>query len=180
MNQEEQRKLAIKCNADEEREFPSKLIFYTFGVSNLAAYTAAVEAPLQARIVSVFSEDEHPEFKQGQADHELLEDVTAEYCTNLVNIIKERNQNILEQQARIEELVNQLGYEAQQMSPKYCTQALSEHDKEVKAKERERCAVVCQAYGDEWARLKVGAYDGRYDMMEEAASILEDEIRELK
>ena len=53
MNQEEQRKLAIKCNADEEREFPSKLIFYTFGVSNLAAYTAQVEAPLQARIAQL-------------------------------------------------------------------------------------------------------------------------------
>ena len=50
----------------------------------------------------------------------------------------------------------------------------------VEARERERCADICQSYGDEWKRLKVGAYDGRYDMMEEAASIIEDEIRELK
>ena len=50
----------------------------------------------------------------------------------------------------------------------------------VEARERERCADICQSYRDEWARLKVGAYDGRYDMMEEAASMIDDEIRELK
>lgn len=42
--------------------------------------------------------------------------------------------------------------------------------------EREACAKVCDALRDEWARLKVGAKDGRYEMMEEAASVCEDEI----
>lgn len=44
--------------------------------------------------------------------------------------------------------------------------------------EREACANTCEALRDEWARLKIGATDGRYDMMEDAASVCEDEIRE--
>ena len=49
---------------------------------------------------------------------------------------------------------------------------------EIIAAEREACAEVCAALRLDWARLKVGATDGRYDMMEDAASVCEDEIRE--
>lgn len=44
--------------------------------------------------------------------------------------------------------------------------------------EREACSDVCDELRREWARMKVGATDGRYDMMEEAATVCEDEIRE--
>ena len=47
----------------------------------------------------------------------------------------------------------------------------------VAAAEREACANVCETLRDEWAKLKVGATNGRYDMMEEAAAVCEDEIR---
>jgi len=43
--------------------------------------------------------------------------------------------------------------------------------------EREACAEQCAALRLEWGRMKVGATDGRYDMMEEAATVCEDEIR---
>ena len=70
MKPEEQRKLAIKCNADEEREFPSKLIFYTFGVSNLAAYTAQVEAPLQARIAQLEQDAKRYRYLRSQVNND--------------------------------------------------------------------------------------------------------------
>lgn len=44
----------------------------------------------------------------------------------------------------------------------------------------EECANECDLLRQEWARIKVGAYDGRYDMMEEAATACEDSIRALK
>lgn len=45
---------------------------------------------------------------------------------------------------------------------------------------REQDAEVCAALRLEWARMKVGATDGRYDMMEDAATVCEDEIRALQ
>ena len=42
--------------------------------------------------------------------------------------------------------------------------------------ERDACAAACAALRSEWARMKIGAMDGRYDMMEDAASACEDEI----
>ena len=45
------------------------------------------------------------------------------------------------------------------------------------AREREACANVCEELRDKWAKLKVGAADGRYELLEEAASVCEDEIR---
>lgn len=45
---------------------------------------------------------------------------------------------------------------------------------------RETCANACESLRYEWARLKLGSTDGRYELMEEAAAVCEDEIREIE
>jgi hypothetical protein len=61
-------------------------------------------------------------------------------------------------------------------SSKHASLWLRRIDEAVKA-EREACAKVCDSLRWEWAKLKVGATNGRYEMMEEAATVCEDAIR---
>ena len=171
MNKDELKKLAIECGAYGKHDM-------VFTDTELEDYTAAVEAPLQARIAQLQKKlDEVTCMKMDQSP--LVGALRLAYEN------EKANARIAQLEEALKPCLNHphtngskdVVIKALEYSP---STWLSEHDKAVEARERERCADICQSYGDEWKRLKVGAYDGRYDMMEEAASILEDEIRELK
>lgn len=88
----------------------------------------AVEELDKARgeVVSVFSHDYPPSFRQGAPEHELEEAVTAEYCRGLVSKIMElssmltashaREQQLIEAIRESEDTVNQLGKENEALS----------------------------------------------------------------
>ena len=112
MNQDDQRKLAI------ERGFLRPLKW-------LHDYTAAVEAPLQARIA--------------QLEEALL--LADEFITNGVALkfIRMPDVDCPDPAKKVPSIVRN----ALTQSP---STWLSEHDKEVAAKERERCSVVCDTF----------------------------------
>ena len=124
MNQSEIKKLAIECGADEEID---RLTYvYVFTKDELAAYTAAVEAPLQARIAQL---------------EEALKDASEEiYDWGLYA------SDYFQEKYDLEGCVKKFEHIADN---KLQSTWLSEHDKVVEAKAIERCALFVADKFDE-------------------------------
>ncbi len=108
MTQDKIRNLAIDCGADVENYLDA--VITAFNEEELAAYTAAVEAPLQARIAQL---------------EEALNDECGDRCNAEYNPCAARK------------VLNESS-----------STWLSEHDKEVVARERERIAAEIASFGD--------------------------------
>lgn len=210
MKPEEIKKLATECGADHSVVWSN----FTFCEGELAAYTAAVEAPLQARIDELQNQNTFDAIRLRtlaskcgisvpESNEELLcvAGVVLGTIRRVIDGVYERDTLL---QARIAQLEEALKV-ANEYMPIYGRNEelnehivfvnkalddksdtwLSEHDKEVAAKERERCAVVCDNYKTAHtikANLTTNDPDERDELFSLAwkFSILADAIRELK